>query len=106
MSPTTSRSVSSSHSHDRDRFSSHSKGSVASSGEDDVDSLQSVPVGGSDYSVSRRVGALPHSRAPTFSKKPARILSSSSAPKRSSFDSALRQMVFHCLSLLVNVFAF
>lgn len=92
MSPTTSRSISSSHSHDRDRFSSHSKGSFASSGDDDMDSLQSIPIGDSDYSVSKRAGAYPNNRAPAFSKKPARILSSSSAPKRSSFDSALRQM--------------
>lgn len=92
MSPTASRSINSSHSHDRDRFSSHSKGSFASSGDDDMDSLQSIPIGGSDYSVSKRVGA--NNRAPAFSKKSARILSSSSAPKRSSFDSALRQMVF------------
>lgn len=94
MSPTASRSISSSHSHDRDRFSSHSKGSFASSGDDDMDSLQSIPIGGSDYSVSKRVGAYPNNRAPAFSKKSPRILSSSSAPKRSSFDSALRQMVF------------
>lgn len=94
MSPTASRSINSSHSHDRDRFSSHSKGSFASSGDDDMDSLQSIPIGGSDYSVSKRVGAYPNNRAPAFSKKSARILSSSSAPKRSSFDSALRQMVF------------
>ncbi|ESR51345.1 hypothetical protein CICLE_v10030548mg [Citrus x clementina] len=92
MSPTASRSISSSHSHDRDRFSSHSKGSFASSGDDDMDSLQSIPIGGSDYSVSKRVGAYPNNRAPAFSKKSPRILSSSSAPKRSSFDSALRQM--------------
>lgn len=97
MSPTTSRSISSSHSHDRDRFSSHSKGSFASSGDDDMDSLQSIPIGDSDYSVSKRAGAYPNNRAPAFSKKPARILSSSSAPKRSSFD-ALRQMVFLLLA--------
>ncbi|XP_028069077.1 flocculation protein FLO11-like [Camellia sinensis] len=72
MSPTVSRSVSSSHSHDRDRFSSKSKGFVASSGDDDVDSLQSVPLSSSDCSASRRVGAFPTSRAPAFSKKPTR----------------------------------
>ncbi|KAL7171684.1 hypothetical protein ACSBR2_036356 [Camellia fascicularis] len=91
MSPTASRSVSSSHSHDQDRFSFRSKGSVASSGDDDVDSLQSGPVSSSDCSASRRVGAFPSSRAPAFSKKPTRTGLSSSAPKR-SFDSALRQM--------------
>ncbi|KAK3223576.1 hypothetical protein Dsin_010601 [Dipteronia sinensis] len=91
MSPTTSRSVSSSHSHDRDRFSSHSKASVASSGDDDVDSLHSIPISGLDFSVSKRVGSSPNNRAPGFSKKSPKMLSSSSAPKR-SFDSALRQM--------------
>ncbi|KAA8529735.1 hypothetical protein F0562_034165 [Nyssa sinensis] len=91
MSPTASRSVSSSFSHDRDRLSSHSKGSVASSGDDDVDSLHSIPMGNSDHSASRRVGAVSNNRALAFSKKPTRTTPSSSAPKR-SFDSALRQM--------------
>ncbi|PQP91954.1 uncharacterized protein Pyn_29118 [Prunus yedoensis var. nudiflora] len=91
MSPTASRSVSSSHSHDRDPFSSHSKCSIASSGDDDVDSLQSLPVGSLDRSTSRRVAAFSNNRAVAFSKRPAKIVSSSSAPKR-SFDSALRQM--------------
>ncbi|KAK6160355.1 hypothetical protein DH2020_003736 [Rehmannia glutinosa] len=90
MSPTASRSVSSSHSHERDQFSSHSKGSVASSGDDDVDSLQSNPVN-ADRSVPRSVGSYPNNRATGLSKKPTKILSSS-APKR-SFDLALRQMV-------------
>ncbi|KAF3944810.1 hypothetical protein ACB098_03G125500 [Castanea mollissima] len=91
MSPTAPRSISSSHSHDRDRFSSHSKGSVASSGDDDVDSLQSLPVGSLDRATSRRVGALSNNRTLAFSKKPARIVSSTSAPKK-SFDSAFRPM--------------
>ncbi|KAB2041851.1 hypothetical protein ES319_D02G176100v1 [Gossypium barbadense] len=91
MSPTASRSASSSHSHDRDQFSSYSKGSVASSGDDDVDPIHSIPLGGSTHSVSRRVGAFPSNKGPTFNKKSARVLSPSSAPKR-SFDSALRQM--------------
>lgn len=94
MSPTASRSASSSHSHDRDQFSSYSKGSVASSGDDDVDPIHSIPLGGSTNSVSRRVGAFPSNKGPTFNKKSARVLSPSSAPKR-SFDSALRQMVFY-----------
>lgn len=95
MSPTTSRSVSSSHSHERDRFSSHSKASVASSGDDDVDSIMSIPMSGSDFSMSKKVGAFPNNRAQGFSKKSPKVLSSS-APKR-SFDSALRQMVFYLL---------
>ncbi|XP_077229863.1 RUN/FYVE domain protein [Tasmannia lanceolata] len=87
MSPT-ARSATSSHSHDRDRFSSQSKGSVASSGDDDMDSLKSVTVG---ISAARKNGPFPNSRTVGFSKKGSRTLSTSSAPKR-SFDSALRQM--------------
>lgn len=90
MSPTASRSVSSSQSHDRDRFSSQSKGSMASSGDDEIDSINSVRVRGSNCSVSKRVGAFPNNRAPAFSKKSSRLLTPSSAPKR-SFDSILRQ---------------
>ncbi|GFP95559.1 hypothetical protein PHJA_001700200 [Phtheirospermum japonicum] len=89
MSPTASRSVSSSHSHERDQFSSHSKGSVVSSGDDDMDSLQSNPVS-VDRSVPRSVGAYPNNRAMGLSKKANKVVSSS-APKR-SFDLALRQM--------------
>lgn len=92
MSPTASRSVSSSHSHDRDPFSSHSKGSVASSGDDDLDSPQSISMSSLDRSTPKSIGAFPNNRALGFSKKPSRILSSSSAPKR-SFDLALQQMV-------------
>ncbi|CAN4123950.1 unnamed protein product [Withania somnifera] len=91
MSPTASRSVSSSHSHDRDHFSSHSKGSVASSGDDDVDSLQSIPVSRSDRSGPRSISGFQNKKALGLSKKPTRVVSSSSAPKR-SFDMAIRQM--------------
>lgn len=91
MSPTPSRSVASSYSHDRDPFSSHSKGSVASSVDDDADSLQSIPVSISDRSAPRSAGAFSNSKVSGFSKKPIKSLSSS-APKR-SFDLALRQMV-------------
>ncbi|KAE8719585.1 ATP-dependent DNA helicase Q-like 5-like [Hibiscus syriacus] len=91
MSPTASRSVSSSHSHDRDQLSSYSRGSIASSGDDDVDPLQSIPLSGSTLSVPRRLGTYTNNRGATFNKKSARVLSPSSAPKR-SFDAALRQM--------------
>ncbi|KAK9113499.1 hypothetical protein Syun_020296 [Stephania yunnanensis] len=91
MSPTPSRSTSSSYGHDRDHFSSHSKGSVASSGDDDIDSLQSVRLSTSDHSAMRKVGPFPNSRPLAFSKKPSRIMSPSSAPKR-SFDSVIRQL--------------
>lgn len=91
MSPTASRSVSSSHSHERDQYSSYSRGSVASSGDDDADSLQSVPISNSERSVPRSVGASPNNKAMGFAKKPTKPLSNS-APKR-TFDLALRQMV-------------
>lgn len=91
MSPTASRSVSSSFSHDRDRFSSHSKGSVASSGDDDLDSLQSIPVSSLDYSVPKSISTFSNNRALSSSRKPMRTVTSSSAPKR-SFDMAIRQM--------------
>ncbi|XP_075496691.1 uncharacterized protein LOC142533712 [Primulina tabacum] len=90
MSPTASRSVSSSHSHDRDPFSVHSKASVASSGDDDAESPQSLPISSSDRSAPRSIGTLPNMRTVGYSKKPSKILYSS-APKR-SFDLALRQM--------------
>lgn len=91
MSPTTTRSIGSSHSHDQDRFSSRSKGSIASSGDDDADSLLSIPIGSSEQLSTKRMGSSPNKRAPAFSKKPYRTVASSSAPKR-SFDLALRQM--------------
>ncbi|KAL8269117.1 hypothetical protein R6Q59_002915 [Mikania micrantha] len=85
MSPTASRSIS----------SSHSKGSVGSFADDDMESFSSVG-GGTQRLNSRKVGGsqinnnykMPHQQ---FSKKPSRTVSSSSAPKR-SFDLALRQM--------------
>ncbi|KAL0447224.1 UNVERIFIED_CONTAM: hypothetical protein Slati_1850300 [Sesamum latifolium] len=89
MSPTASRCVSSSHSHEGDPFSSHRKGSVASCGDDDVDSLQLTPVSSLDLSASRSTAPYPSNSTMSFSKKPMKILSSS-APKR-SFD-LVRQM--------------
>lgn len=83
MSPTASRSVASSYSHDQDPFSSYSKGSFASSGDDDADSPQSVPLNSSEQSP-RNMGAYPSKNAMSFSRKPMKKLSSS-APKR-SFD--------------------
>ncbi|TKY59865.1 phospholipid-transporting ATPase 2 [Spatholobus suberectus] len=91
MSPTPSRSSSYIHSHDRDQFSSRSKGSVVSSGDDELGSLQSIPVDSLDRLGSRRGGSFSNSNSPSISKKSARMLSPSSAPKR-YFDSALRQM--------------
>ncbi|KAK6922369.1 hypothetical protein RJ641_012876 [Dillenia turbinata] len=91
MSPTATRSVSSTHSHDRDRLSYHSKGSITSSGDDDLDSLQSVTVTSLERPASWKVGSYPNSRALTFSKRPTRTITASSAPKR-SFDSSIKQM--------------
>ncbi|KAI9080876.1 hypothetical protein K1719_037185 [Acacia pycnantha] len=91
MSPTASRSSSSFQSHDRDQFSSRSKGSIASSGDDDTDSIQSIQVGSLDRLSSRRSGTFINSRSPAISKKAPKTASPNSAPKR-SFDFALRQM--------------
>lgn len=88
VSPTPSRRICSSYSHDQDRFSSHSKGSVASYGDDDMESVQSIPVG--DGPISKKFGAFPKNKPMAFPKKSSRTLSSCSAPKR-SFDSAVRQ---------------
>ncbi|KAL0695531.1 hypothetical protein Bca4012_062711 [Brassica carinata] len=87
VSPSASRSVSSSHSHERDRLSSHSKGSVASSGDADLQSLQSTPVRSSEPVVSKRASLSPNSRTSRSSK----LQSPGSAPRR-PFESALRQM--------------
>ncbi|KAK7246952.1 hypothetical protein RIF29_41825 [Crotalaria pallida] len=90
-SPTASRSSSSFHGHDRDQFSSRSKGSVTSSGDDDLDSVHSLTVGSLDRHGLRRGGSFSNSKTPpSFSKKSARTASPNSAPKR-LFDSALRQ---------------
>jgi len=90
MSPTASRSASSSHSNDRDLFSSYSKGSVVSSGDDDMDTLHSVAI--SSSLPARRNGMSVNSRPVAFSKRPSRTSPSNSLPKR-SFESVLRQMV-------------
>lgn len=89
-SPTASRSISSSHSHDRDRLSSRSKGSIVSSADDEVESLSSITVDGPERPNSRNMSGFRNNKA-LFSQKPSRPISSSSAPKR-SFDLALRQM--------------
>ncbi|XP_076898020.1 uncharacterized protein LOC143551487 [Bidens hawaiensis] len=81
MSPTAPRSIG----------SFRGKGSIAS--DDDVESLPSVIVDGSDRSNSRRVSGFRnnnYNKVPS-PQKPNRMVTSSSAPKR-SFDMALRQM--------------
>lgn len=97
MSPTATRSMGSSHSQERDRLSSHShsKGSIASSGDDDVDSMQSTPLSVSERPMSRKgASGFSSGRPMAYSKKPTKTTSSSSAPKR-SFDSAMRQVVLY-----------
>uniref|UniRef100_A0A0A9HAB9 Proline-rich family protein n=1 Tax=Arundo donax TaxID=35708 RepID=A0A0A9HAB9_ARUDO len=88
MSPTTSRRASSSHSNDRDRFSTYSKASTASSAEDDLDSMQSVPISYSSSPAVKKDLAMMKSRTIASSKKPSKSFSPSSAPKR-SFDSSV-----------------
>ncbi|KAH9622005.1 hypothetical protein KSS87_020063 [Heliosperma pusillum] len=88
MSPTASRSINSAHSQERDRLSSHNKGSIASSGDDDADSFQSDPDSVHERSMSRKGVS---GRPLAFPKKITKTISPSSAPKR-SFDSAMRQM--------------
>lgn len=65
---------------------------MISSGDEDVEleSLQSIPVSTSDF--SRRVGTQSTKKASSYSRKANKMVSSSSAPKRSS-DYALRHMV-------------
>nr|CAD1837098.1 unnamed protein product [Ananas comosus var. bracteatus] len=90
MSPTPSRSASSSRSHERDLFSLSGKASVTSSGDDDADSMLSVSIGFSSNPTTRKSELAMNSRT-MASKKPYRYPSACSAPKR-SFDSAIRQM--------------
>ncbi|PKA55492.1 hypothetical protein AXF42_Ash006694 [Apostasia shenzhenica] len=93
MSPTSSWSISTSHSQERDRFSSYSKGSLVSSGDDDIDSVLSVTVGFRSP-PSRKDGALASNKAMSFSKKPSRTSLSNSVPRRTS-DSAFRLLDQH-----------
>ncbi|KAG9446652.1 hypothetical protein H6P81_012780 [Aristolochia fimbriata] len=89
MSPTASRSGSS-RTHDRDRYSTQSRGSIASSGDDEIDSLQSLPVGTIERPTMRKSNSF-SSKTVSSVKKHSKTFSASSAPKR-SFDYTLRQM--------------
>ncbi|CAA6667819.1 unnamed protein product [Spirodela intermedia] len=91
ISPTASRSVSSSQSNDRDHFSSRSKGSVTSSCDDDVDITYPVNVGFSSRPTLRNNGNFASSRNTTISKKPSRTITSDLAPK-GSFSADHRHM--------------
>ncbi|XP_051116333.1 uncharacterized protein LOC127241365 [Andrographis paniculata] len=90
ISPTATRSMGSSQSLEKGQFSSYSKSSIVSSGNDDRDSQQSNCITSLDHSVSQNTDTFPNNRAMGFSKKPNKILSNS-APKR-SLDLVLRQM--------------
>lgn len=92
MSPTPSRRASSSHSIERDRMSSYSKASATSSGEDDLDSMQSIPISYSSSPAVRKSLAVMKTRTIAASKNVSKSFSPSSAPKR-SFDSAVWLMV-------------
>ena len=102
MSPTPSRRASSTHSNNRDHFSSYSKASATSSAEDDLESMQSIPNSYSSSTAARKNLSVMKSRAIASPKKPSKSFSPSSAPKR-SFDSAVWLMVsiFLFLSYLV-----
>ncbi|XP_015619906.1 uncharacterized protein [Oryza sativa Japonica Group] len=88
LSPTPSRRASSSHSIERDRLSSYSKASATSSGEDDLDSMQSLPVAYSTSPAVKKSLSMMKTRTIASSKKPSTTFSTSSVPKR-SFDSAV-----------------
>ncbi|XP_062203678.1 uncharacterized protein LOC133905899 [Phragmites australis] len=88
MSPTPSRRASSSHSIERDRMSSYSKASATSSGEDDLDSMQSVPISYSSSPAVKKSLAVMKTRTIAASKNLSKNFSPSPAPKR-SFDSAV-----------------
>lgn len=92
MSPTPTRRASSSHSIERDRLSTHSKASATSSGDDDMDSMQSISIGYSSSPALKKSLAVMKTRSIASSKKLSKNFSPISAPKR-SFDSAVWLMV-------------
>ncbi|XP_020595531.1 uncharacterized protein LOC110035613 [Phalaenopsis equestris] len=92
MSPTSS-SLSSSNGQERDCFSSYSKRSMVSSG-DDEESLHSIKMGISRSSPARKDGALASNKAMSYTRKPSRYSTTNSVPKR-SFVPALRLMDQH-----------
>eukprot|EP01018_Ginkgo_biloba_P026484 Gb_22546 [translate_table: standard] len=97
VSPTISRSASSSNSHDRDQVSSHSKGSVISSCEDEMGSIQSsFPINKRTYiqniehhHVARKQEPCPNTRFQSVSKRQARP---SSTNVSGGCEPATRQM--------------
>ncbi|PKU64136.1 uncharacterized protein LOC110094851 [Dendrobium catenatum] len=94
MSPTSSRSTSSSHGQERNCFSSYSKCSMVSSGDDDDESLHFIRVGISRSTPAKKDGALESNKIMSYSRKPSGYSPTNSIPKR-SFDSVLRLMAQH-----------
>ncbi|KAL0921327.1 hypothetical protein M5K25_008389 [Dendrobium thyrsiflorum] len=94
MSPTSSRSTSSSHGQERNCFSSYSKCSMVSSGDDDEESLHFVRFGISRSTPAKKDGTLACNKIMSYSRKPSGYSPTNSMPKR-SFDSALRLMAQH-----------
>ncbi|CAM0949992.1 unnamed protein product [Alopecurus aequalis] len=90
ISPTQSRRASSSGSNERGRFSSYGKASATSSGDDDLDCVQSVPVPvGYDSSPAvKRSLSVMKTKTLASSKKLSKSFSPNSAPKR-IFDSSV-----------------
>lgn len=91
VSPSSSRSIISSHGQERNCFSSYSKCSMVSSGDDDEESLHSIRVGISRGSPARNDGPLAQNKTISYSKKSSRYSPTNSVPKR-SFDSTIRLM--------------
>jgi hypothetical protein len=108
MSPTPSRRACSSHSIERDRMSSYSKASATSSGEDDLDSMQSIPISYSSSPSVKKSLAVMKTRSIAASKNLSKSFSPSSVPKR-SFDSAVWLMVsipvlsYHSIEIFSHV---
>ncbi|CAL9048185.1 unnamed protein product [Musa banksii] len=89
MSPSASTKARSSHNHESHQFTSCNKASLASSGDDGVDSVLSVGLSGN--AAVRKYGASANSKAITSYRKPSSFPSSGSGPRR-SLDSAVRQI--------------
>ncbi|XP_051186853.1 uncharacterized protein [Lolium perenne] len=88
ISPTLSRIASSSGSNERDRFGSYIKASATSSVDDDLDCVQSVPVGYDGSPAVKKSLSVMKTKTLASAKKLSKSFSSNSAPKR-NFDSAV-----------------
>jgi len=88
VSPTLSRRASSSGSNERDHFGSYGKASATSSADDDLDCVQSVPVGYDGSPAVKKSLTVMRTNTLASSKKLSKSFSPNSAPKR-TFDSAV-----------------